>query len=177
MLLEALAASLAIYGVTAGWCSPDALDDAPSDDVWIVEEDGDDSDLLDAVRRRSPTTWYVVDFRGPRSDAPPVGAAGRISVDAPIADVSQLLRAPAAQPADAVATPSPLSPREVQVLSAMASGATQQEISDALCVSVQTVRTHVQNAMGKLGAHSRREALAIAAERGWLRRMGTGDQT
>lgn len=169
LLLEALAASLASHGVTATWCSPDGVDGTPDADVWIVEESGDDALLLDAVRRRSTGSWYVIDLRAARSDAPPLGATGRISVDTTIAEVVGLLREPASARSRPLLPSAPLSPREVQVLSAMASGATQQAIADTLCMSTQTVRTHVQNAMAKLGAHSRQEALALAAEHGWLR--------
>jgi DNA-binding CsgD family transcriptional regulator len=175
LLLEALAAWLSANGVPATWCSPETLDGRASD-VWIVEETGDDGRLLGTVRERAPAIWYVLDFHRPRSDAPPDGASGRISVDATIRDVADLLRCPAEPASRPIATSPSLSPREVQVLGAMAAGATQQAIADALCVSTETVRTHLQNAMAKLGAHSRREAVAIASDRGWLQPKSGRDQ-
>jgi LuxR family maltose regulon positive regulatory protein len=48
----------------------------------------------------------------------------------------------------------------------LADGLTNQEIAQALCVSVNTVKTHLSNIYGKLGVHSRREAVAQAKELG-----------
>jgi LuxR family maltose regulon positive regulatory protein len=58
----------------------------------------------------------------------------------------------------------PLSERELEVLQLLADGLTNQEIAQALCVSVNTVKTHLKNIYGKLGVHSRREAAAKARE-------------
>ena len=60
----------------------------------------------------------------------------------------------------------PLTPRELEVLRALATGLSTAEIGARLSVSVNTVRTHVQNVTGKLGAHSKLEAVAIAMRRG-----------
>jgi LuxR family maltose regulon positive regulatory protein len=60
----------------------------------------------------------------------------------------------------------PLSDRELDVLHLLADGLTNQEIAQALCVSVNTVKTHLKNVYGKLGVHSRREAAAKAKELG-----------
>lgn len=55
-----------------------------------------------------------------------------------------------------------LTEREVEVLGLASTGLTNQGIADALAVSVNTVRNHVQHAMTKLGAHSKLEAVSIA---------------
>ncbi len=55
-----------------------------------------------------------------------------------------------------------LSQREIQVLRLLAEGATTQGISNSLSISTATVRTHVQNILRKLGAHSKLEAVAVA---------------
>ena len=44
----------------------------------------------------------------------------------------------------------------------MATGANTRVIAERLHVSSATVRNHVQNILGKLGAHSRLEAVAWA---------------
>jgi DNA-binding CsgD family transcriptional regulator len=48
----------------------------------------------------------------------------------------------------------------------LASGATAKEIADALFLSRATVATHVRNAMVKLEAHTRVEAVVIALRNG-----------
>ena len=60
----------------------------------------------------------------------------------------------------------PLSDRELDVLRLLADGQTNQEIALALCVSVNTVKTHLKNVYGKLGVHSRRQAAAQARKLG-----------
>ena len=63
----------------------------------------------------------------------------------------------------------PLTAREREVLSFMAAGLDNRTIADRLVVSYATVRSHVQNILEKLSAHSRIEAVARAHELGLLR--------
>ncbi len=60
----------------------------------------------------------------------------------------------------------PLSDRELDVLHLLAAGQTNQEIAQGLCVSVNTVKTHLKNIYGKLGVNNRREAIAQAKKLG-----------
>lgn len=57
---------------------------------------------------------------------------------------------------------SSLTKREQDVLRLMAAGSTTREIADALCISIVTVRNHIQHIFEKLGAHTRLQALALA---------------
>jgi PAS domain S-box-containing protein len=59
-----------------------------------------------------------------------------------------------------------LSPREHQVVELLASGNTGEEVAERLGISPATVRVHVRNATGKLGASTRTQAVAIAVARG-----------
>jgi PAS domain S-box-containing protein len=59
-----------------------------------------------------------------------------------------------------------LSVREREVLRMLAAGATASEIAATLFLSRATVATHVRNAMVKLGAHTRIEAVVIALRTG-----------
>lgn len=54
-----------------------------------------------------------------------------------------------------------LSQREVQVLALLASGLTNREIADRLCISLRTVKWHTSNIFEKLGAKNRTEAVHI----------------
>jgi DNA-binding NarL/FixJ family response regulator len=57
---------------------------------------------------------------------------------------------------------SKLTRREKEVLGLLAEGGDNDAIAQALVISPQTARTHVQNVLGKLGVHSRLEAAALA---------------
>jgi len=63
----------------------------------------------------------------------------------------------------------PLSERELEILSLMASGHTNSEIARELYVAVGTVKSHVNNIYRKLGARNRVEALSRARELGLIR--------
>lgn len=58
----------------------------------------------------------------------------------------------------------PLTSREIEILRLIASGLRNQEIADTLSISAATVKRHIANAYGKLGAGHRTEALARATE-------------
>jgi DNA-binding CsgD family transcriptional regulator/tetratricopeptide (TPR) repeat protein len=64
--------------------------------------------------------------------------------------------------------PAGLTARQVEVLRLLGQGCTNAEIASQLVVSVRTVDSHVAAVLAKLGAASRREAAARAAELGVL---------
>jgi DNA-binding NarL/FixJ family response regulator len=55
-----------------------------------------------------------------------------------------------------------LTPRELEVLRALTEGLSTPEICERLFITPNTLRTHVQNIMGKLHVHSKLEAVAFA---------------
>ncbi|WP_369055902.1 response regulator [Kineococcus terrestris] len=99
--------------------------------------------LLDAVRSAA---------RGETVLAPPVAAR-----------LVARLREPA---------PEALTPREVQVLAAVAEGATNAEVGRRLFIGEATVKTHLLRAFAKLGVDDRTHAVTVAMERGLLPRPG-----
>ena len=64
--------------------------------------------------------------------------------------------------------PCPLSTRELEVLKRLAQGMVYKQIAHELSLSTSTVRTHLHNIYGKLGAVDRAQAVLHATERGWL---------
>ena len=66
------------------------------------------------------------------------------------------------------APPARLSAREREILGRVALGQDGPEIAAALVVSPATVRTHIGNAVRKLGARSRAHAVAVALRSGLL---------
>jgi NarL family two-component system response regulator LiaR len=59
---------------------------------------------------------------------------------------------------------SALTPREWEVLDLMTTGASTQEISNELVISLETVQSHIKHILRKLRVHSRAEAIARARE-------------
>ena len=57
-----------------------------------------------------------------------------------------------------------LSPREREVLEALADGGTNKEIALRLGISPGTVKTHVERLIGKLGVRDRTQAAILAVE-------------
>jgi putative nucleotidyltransferase with HDIG domain len=64
--------------------------------------------------------------------------------------------------------PCPLSDRELEVLKRLASGKVYKQIASELSLSTSTVRTHLHNIYGKLGAVDRAQAVLVATQRGWI---------
>jgi putative nucleotidyltransferase with HDIG domain len=64
--------------------------------------------------------------------------------------------------------PCPMSARELDVLRRLARGMVYKQIASELGLSTSTVRTHLHNVYGKLGAMDRAQAVLIATERGWI---------
>jgi LuxR family transcriptional regulator, maltose regulon positive regulatory protein len=62
----------------------------------------------------------------------------------------------------------PLSDAELRVVRYLSSNLTATEIAHELCVSPNTVRTHLRHAYAKLDAHSRSEAVTRARQTGLL---------
>ena len=60
----------------------------------------------------------------------------------------------------------PLTSREIEVLSQIAEGNRNREIGEKLFITEETVKVHIKNIMGKLGASDRTQAVAIAIRRG-----------
>jgi len=95
--------------------------------------------LVDAVRAAS---------RGETVLAPPVAARLVSRMRAPAVDV--------------------LTPREVQVLAAVAQGLSNGEVGQALFIGEATVKTHLLRIFAKLGVDDRTRAVTVAMERGIL---------
>jgi DNA-binding NarL/FixJ family response regulator len=67
---------------------------------------------------------------------------------------------------------SDLTKREREVLQLLADGKSNEAVARELVLSKHTVRNHVQNVLGKLEAHSKLEAVAIAVREGLVKRSG-----
>ncbi|HWC32186.1 MAG TPA: response regulator transcription factor, partial [Actinomycetota bacterium] len=106
------------------------------------------------------------------------GCSGVVTKDRPLEELLRAIRAVARGQSvfDAAALIGParnstgpgsdLTPREHDVLRLLADGVSNAEIASRLGLSLNTVRNYIQTILGKLDAHSKLEAVAIAARRG-----------
>ena len=79
-----------------------------------------------------------------------------------VAGITRMAEAPQAPPPLA----HPLSERELEIVQLLARGATNREIAAALVVAEGTVKNHLTNILGKLGARDRAQAALIARDLG-----------
>jgi DNA-binding NarL/FixJ family response regulator len=120
--------------------------------------------------------------RGPLLAASRLGAPGLVLTSSPVTTLVGALRtvagggrfldpavAPLVTETSAEQRVGRLTPREREVLTLLADGYRGPEIAAQLFLSLETVRTHIRNAVGKLGARTRVQAAAmVAVERdGW----------
>lgn len=105
------------------------------------------------------------------------GAVGFVVKDAPAERLVDAVRRAASglrvvDPELAAASlsmgPSPLTPKEADVLAAASGGASTAEIAATVLLSEGTVRNYLSSAIGKLGARNRAEAIRTATDNGWL---------
>jgi putative nucleotidyltransferase with HDIG domain len=67
-----------------------------------------------------------------------------------------------------VCEPCPLSARELDVLRHLSEGMVYKQIAGEMQLSVSTIRTHLHNVYGKIGAVDRAQAVLTARDRGWI---------
>ena len=109
------------------------------------------------------------------------GARGFVLKESPLADLVRAISAVAGgrsyvdpglaaslTTAEAVASLSPLTPREREVLTALADGMTNERAGALLGIAAETIQSHVRNAMAKLEADTRTEAVAIALRHSYI---------
>jgi putative nucleotidyltransferase with HDIG domain len=65
-------------------------------------------------------------------------------------------------------SPCPLSSRELDVLRRLAEGKVYKQIAQELELSASTVRSHLHNVYGKVGAIDRAQAVLMATDQGWI---------
>ncbi|MFL6032141.1 MAG: LuxR C-terminal-related transcriptional regulator [Rubrobacteraceae bacterium] len=162
--------------------------------VDLALPDGDGLELIEDFSSQPRMTTLVLSASlepGRFARAVEAGASGVLHKSTPIKDIVeavQLLRSGEAllSPAEVVEmlrlvgrerqeelaarqAVERLTPREKEVLEALAEGLESKEIAERLNVTVETERTHMVNILHKLGVHSRLQALVFAARYGVVR--------
>jgi len=74
----------------------------------------------------------------------------------------------AVQDVSRISEPCPLSGRELDVLRHLSEGMVYKQIASEMHLSVSTIRTHLHNVYGKIGAVDRAQAVLMARDRGWI---------
>jgi two-component system nitrate/nitrite response regulator NarL len=164
-------------------------------DVAVVDlalPDGDGMDLIEDFSSGSPkTTTLVLSASvepGRLARAVEAGASGVLHKATPIKEIVDAVRRLKA--GEVLLSPSEilemlrlvsrerqeehraqqaierLTPREREVLQALAEGLESREIAGKMNITVETERTHMVNILHKLGVHSRLQALVFAARHG-----------
>jgi DNA-binding NarL/FixJ family response regulator len=152
--LDGLAATRALMG-----------DPTPPRIVVVTTFDLDEY-LYDAMR--AGACGFLLKDAGPRLLVEAVRAAA--NGDALVSpSITVRLLEHLATPKSAPVLPEPLSPRELEVVQAVARGRTNAEIAAELFVSLSTVKTHLTNVQSKLSARNRVEIAAWAWEHGIVR--------
>jgi len=176
----------------AGWrvhvCRPrelrGLLDEHPEAIVALVLADPETRRLLRAIRGwpRTPTIIVLSDdparFWTGASRA--LGLRAALPLEATAEELAGAVRAahaglfvlhpealaPSTAGHAALASATPLTPREREILEMMADGANNRLIAARLAISRHTVKFHVAAILAKLGARSRTEAVALALRGG-----------
>jgi DNA-binding NarL/FixJ family response regulator len=115
--------------------------------VGYLLKDVSSEKLFEAIRAADRGEYFLL----PSITAKVMAEFSRLSRSAPVATV------PLAEP---------LSPRELEILRLVATGASNREIADRLVIAEGTVKNHLTNILGKLNAKDRMQAVLKAKEHG-----------
>jgi DNA-binding NarL/FixJ family response regulator len=160
--------------------------------VDLALPDGDGLDLLEDLSARTMALVLSASLEPGRfARAVEAGASGVLHKSTPITEIVDAVRRLRAgeallSPGDvvemlrlvnrerqeelsALRAVESLTPREKEVLQALAEGLESREIAERLSVTVETERTHMVNILHKLGVHSRLQALVFAARHGLVK--------
>jgi DNA-binding NarL/FixJ family response regulator len=134
----------------------------PSSRVLMLTGIDDDETILESIQ--AGADGYLTKDRAVADVVDAVRAAHEGAILLPRSTIVTIARRVAeARDRRAVQAPvEPLTPRELEVLRALTEGLSTREICDRLAIAPNTLRTHVQNIMGKLRVHSKLEAVAVA---------------
>lgn len=178
LFAEALARSLKHAGVAARAASTGELGDCSAVAVVLLDGDGAPratAQAAAAVRLAAPGATLLLLLKAthpnPERAVKAAGASGLVHRQTPVAAaVLSVQRVLSGRPASVSSAPrrrvapvdlQALTRREHQVLGLIATGRQNDAIAQALGISANTVRTHVQSIFAKLGVSSRLAAVSM----------------
>jgi DNA-binding NarL/FixJ family response regulator len=184
-------ADLVAVGVAGTLKKAAAMIRTTAPDVLLLDHrlpDGDGVAAIGRLRELRPSMAIIVLTASPSEHlmvaAVEAGVSGFLSKTRSLGEVTSAVRSAAV--GEAVISPemlarllprlggtgrvgaAALTEREREILGLIAHGLSNAAMAEQLFVSVNTVRNHVANLLGKLGARSKLEALSIAIREGLL---------
>jgi len=139
------------------------LEDGSAGRAYLLKERVSDPEQLVAAIREVARGGSIID---PKVVETLVAALGELVPDGSVALAEVDYRSTNSNSS----MPEPLTERELEVLTLVAEGDSNQEIARKLVVTLATVKTHVNHIFGKLGAESRVQVVARARANGLLPR-------
>lgn len=141
-------------------------EELPNTQIVILTMSADDGDLFEALQNgaigyllKNLEPYQLFDMlEGLRRGEPPLSGA-----------VAARLLARFVEPPGAHRPAEPdgqLTPREIEVLQLLVTGASNQQIADALCITEHTVKLHMRNILDRLHAQNRVQAAVLAVHQG-----------
>ena len=136
--------------------------------VRLIERHHDEDARDDAAMIRLADMLAHYASGGALGPSALTGAARMVGLG--VADLRAVLGdLPGGAPAELrTTTPSPLTPREIEMVRKLADGKVYKQIANDLDLQVSTVRTHLYNTYKKLGVADRAQAVLLATRNGWL---------
>jgi DNA-binding NarL/FixJ family response regulator len=141
----------------------DVTDQAP---VVLLADQPDQAQVAQAFRN-GVRAVLPREISTPQLQAALQAVAAGLIVMHPV-EVGTLLPTSASSAAEIAPLAEPLTKRESEVLQMLGSGLGNKEIAARLAISDHTAKFHVASILGKLGASTRAEAVAIGIRRGLL---------
>jgi DNA-binding NarL/FixJ family response regulator len=138
------------------------LEEGSAGRAYLLKERVSDPEQLVAAIREVARGGSVIDPKVVETLVAALGELVPARDSAPVAEDRST--------SSSAAMPEPLTERELEVLSLIAEGDSNQEIARKLVVTLATVKTHVNHIFGKLGAESRVQVVARARSAGLLPR-------
>ncbi len=140
----------------------------PGTQVIVLTTHADDSSILGAIQ--AGARGYLTKHSGGKAirEAIETVMQGNPVLE-PMVQARVLETLARGQPFQHASLPDGLTPREGEVLTLIAAGLANQEIARKLFISEGTVKTHINNLFGKIGARDRAQAVAYAFRRGLAR--------
>jgi two-component system, NarL family, response regulator YdfI len=141
----------------------DVADQVP---VVLLVDQADQPEVAQALRN-GVRAVLPREISAPQLQAALQAVAAGLTVIHP-AEVGVFMPSPASSATEIAPLAEPLTKREREVLQMLGSGLGNKEIAARLAISDHTAKFHVASILGKLGASTRAEAVAIGIRRGLL---------